>query len=199
MPDNSRTKIARSTMRTVVSLYPRRFRERFGDQILQTFADLIDDISDHGRSLLLLTVASLYDASVGVAQEWAKEILTTMLQMETTTRIATALCVPFLLLIGAALIDGTILNAQLLSLATVDGQQLNGIGRLLVFGGVLLLPISFAVNLAGIFARRNSGDSFLFAPSVSAALVFAAQTIAIVTIGVWMVTEAVRCSAGVCD
>ncbi|MEQ1764365.1 MAG: hypothetical protein ABL984_14635 [Pyrinomonadaceae bacterium] len=199
MSDSSRKRIARKTMRTVVRLYPRRFRKRFEDQILRTFADLVDDISDHGRSMLLLTVASLYDASVGVVQEWTKELVTTMLKTETTTRIAVVLCVPFALLIAAALFDGTILNAQLLSIVTVDGQQLNGIGRVIVFGSVLLLPISLVVNLAGLIPSFRQHNPAILEGRVSSVSLAAVQTIALLTIAGWIVTETVSCSRGICD
>ena len=197
MPDVERRKFAKRAMDAVVRLYPRPFRERFGEQFRQTFSDLLDDLTDQGRNILLITVASLYDAFIGLGREWAKLMLTTNFRTEMTTRIALALFVPFVFLVCISLASGTVLNAQLLSLMTIDGQQLNGLGRAVVFGSVLLLPVSFVINLAGSIQRRDGALTFgLTASSVS---LTAVQTVALLTVGTWMIADAVSCSRGVCD
>ena len=177
----------------MVGLYPSSFRNRFGDEILQTFSDLTNEFEREGRNILLLTVSSLYDASVGVAAEWLNIMTAFVLRSKRTTVLAFVLCLPFITLLAITL------SAPLLSLLTIDGQQLNGIGRFVVFGGILLLPIAFVLNLMSLLPTRNTDGTLAFRPHLSGAALGIGLLLTLGWIGIWMVGEAVNCSRGICD
>lgn len=186
-------------METLVRLYPLRFRKRFGDQILQTFSDMIDAVEREGRSVVLLTAGALYDASVGIAAEWIKLIFAIMFKTEFTTRVAALLIVPFFALVAVSFFGDFFFSTKILSVLTVDGQQLNGLGRAVVFGSVLLLPASFVVNVAGSMFPRRIDTALTFAPSATSIALGSVQAITILTIAVWMVAESAGCVKGICD
>lgn len=186
-------------METLVRLYPRRFRDRFGDEIVQTFSDLINAVNREGRSVMLATVGALYDASAGIITEWIKLIFTIMFKTEFTTRVAALLITPFFALVAISIFGDFFFSAKIISVLTVDGQQLNGLGRVFVFGSVLLLLGSLVVNLAGSVFPRRTNTTLVFTPSASSVALGAVQAVTILTIAVWMFAEAAGCASGVCD
>ena len=130
MSDKIEANLSKTALRIVTRFYPKSFRDRFAAQIAQIFSDMIDDVADNGRSILLVTIASLYDASVGVAQEWTKELVGTMFTIRSATGVALLMFAPFILLIGLSFFNVAP------SVLTFDGQQLNNVGRVFVFGSV---------------------------------------------------------------
>jgi hypothetical protein len=55
----------------------------------------------------------------------------------------------------------TPLQGPLTRLFTVDGQQINDLGRVVFLGGLLLLPAAFVLNLLPMF--RRSGQQWQIA------------------------------------
>lgn len=199
MSDSKGNKVAKWAMETLVKLYPRSFRGRFGDEIVQTFSDVIDAVNHEGRSVLLATVGALYDASAGIVTEWIKLIFTIMFKTEFTTRVAAVLIVPFFVLVAVSIFGDFLFSVKILSVLTVDGQQLNGLGRVFVFGSVLLLLGSLVVNLAGSVFSRRPDTTLVFTANTSSIALGAVQLITVMMIAVWMFAEAVGCTRGVCD
>lgn len=61
------------------------------------------------------------------------------------------LAVPYLIL----MYDMEPLIGPLNNLLTIDGQQINNLGRIVIFGGLLLLPVAFVLNLLPILSRAG--------------------------------------------
>lgn len=199
MSDRKNYKIAKSSMEILVGLYPRPFRDRFGNEIVQTFSDMIDAVKRDRRSIAPVIVMALCDAAVGLAAEWIRLLFTTVHRAELTTRVAALLIVPFFALVAISIFGDFFFSAKIVSILTVDGQQLNGLGRIFVFGSVVLLLGSSVINLAGSVSSRRTDTTLAFAPSALSIGLGAVQAVTIVTIAVWMFAESAGCLSGVCD
>ena len=53
----------------LLQLYPRPFRERFGETMAQTFHDLYQEHRDSGQGALMFALPVFYETFVGIVQE----------------------------------------------------------------------------------------------------------------------------------
>ena len=53
----------------LLKLYPRTFRERFGEPMVQTFRDLYRERGDAGQGMLIFALPIFYETLVGIVQE----------------------------------------------------------------------------------------------------------------------------------
>jgi hypothetical protein len=143
----------------LLRLYPRGFRERLGASMEQTFNDLCNERKRGPvRGFFVLTMFT--ETSVGIAQEHLYLFMkgNTMKTMITNPRSAAitslllSLPLGLLLLILFSGIEPLITAVE--SVLTVDGIP-NILGRLVLFGGMLLLPVAFMLNLQPMWKREG--------------------------------------------
>ncbi|MCI0549543.1 MAG: hypothetical protein L0287_01170 [Anaerolineae bacterium] len=65
------------------------------------------------------------------------------------------LSLPLGLTFVAFMFDIELLVKPLKDRFTMDGQQINNLGRIVIFGGLLLLPLAFALNLQTMLIREG--------------------------------------------
>ena len=70
-----RRQVYRAFYRRLLSLYPKAFRDRFGESMAQTFDDLCDEQGDTRPQLIYFTVRESIDAGVGIAREQISYLL----------------------------------------------------------------------------------------------------------------------------
>jgi hypothetical protein len=84
------------------------------------------------------------------------------------------------------------------NLFTIDGQQINNLGRIVIFGGLLLLPIAFVLNLRPMLKREGSERK----RRVYAINLIVGAAILLLIIFTWggLIVEEIYCLQGVrCD
>jgi len=88
----------------LLRLYPRPYRERFGEGMAQTFHDLCREHRDAGRRLFVLALWIFFETSVGVI----RENTTHMTQLsKTMLRVAlVALCLLMVPLVASQVVEG---------------------------------------------------------------------------------------------
>lgn len=92
----------------LLRLYPRSFRERFGEGMAQTFYDLCREHSDARRGLCGLALWIFFETSVGIVRENTRENTTHMSQLgKTMLRVAlVALGLLMVPLMASQVVDG---------------------------------------------------------------------------------------------
>lgn len=74
MATNSAARRCRAWYSMLLRLYPRSFRERFGEGMEQTFQDLCRECEDGGRGLFPLAVWAFCETMVGIVREHAMHL-----------------------------------------------------------------------------------------------------------------------------
>ena len=149
--------------RKLLSFYPRAFREQLGESMEQTFHDLCREQKqqpDHGFFLL----AIFAETALGIIREHllilmegnaVKNILANPASAAITSFV---IALPLGLMFLAFMFDIEPLVKPLNELLTIKGQQgeINLLGRIVIYGGLLLLPIAFALNLQPLLKRKGT-------------------------------------------
>jgi hypothetical protein len=180
--------------RRLVALYPKSFRDRFGPEIEQTLADVTK--YEDGPPFRLIG-----NLAIGIAREHISEFRLSMVMNEMITNPKWAavgssiMCLPLLGAFLVPVLDIEPFLSWFKAAATIDGQQINSLGRVIIFGGVLLLPLAVLANLSAMFTRRT----IRFRPRAINLVLGCAMLSATLFIGGWMVVEAYNCSKGICD
>ena len=154
--------------RRLLALYPSSFRERFEVSMQQTFDDACQDRQGTlGSRFVLATFASVI---AGIVREQAIQLWQVCIMKKTlidprrAAIISLILCLPFFVSALIALFPIEPLFGVFKGLATEDGQQLNSFGRIMIFGGVLLLPVALLLNLLSMLTRRTVEKRMSFQP-----------------------------------
>lgn len=154
--------MASALYKKLLALYPRAFRERLGESMEQTFRDLCNE--QNGRAANGLFIWSLFmETAVGIVREHSfilmegiamKRILA---NPKLVSLISLILCMPLAVPYLVFMSDISFLTEPLNSLFTVEGQpgDINMLGRIVILGGLLLLPFAFVLNLQPIL--RSTG------------------------------------------
>jgi hypothetical protein len=127
----------------LLRLYPKSYRERFGDGMQQTFNDLVREQRENGEGLLRFVIWVFVETSIGIARENVMSVNT----QAVTRSIAHAL-------IGTAVLLLIPLMLQLTIGTGVDGQGFNWKPNDFVVMGVLVFCAAFGLELA---ARKIAG------------------------------------------
>jgi hypothetical protein len=127
----------------LLRLYPKSYRERFGDGMQQTFNDLVREQRENGEGLLRFVIWVFVETSIGIARENVMSVNT----QAVTRSIAHAL-------IGTAVLLLIPLTLQLTIGTGVDGQGFNWKPNDFVVMGVLVFCAAFGLELA---ARKIAG------------------------------------------
>lgn len=151
----------RALYRMLLALYPRAFRERLGESMAQTFNDLYQE-RQMQRGLFSFVLWIFVETAVGVIHEHALQITQGDIMKNILSNPRSAAIMSFILCLPLALpyiifmfdIEPLTGLANRL-LTTDDGQQINNLGRIVLFGGLLLLPPAFVINLIPLLKQEG--------------------------------------------
>jgi hypothetical protein len=144
----------------LLKLYPRSFREELGKPMEQTFNDLYREWQEE-RGLPGFVFWLFVETSVGIIREyaliWAQEdSMKPMLSNPTSAAIVSfILSLPLGLLFIIFNFDIKPLTTLVTSWLTFNGSDVNGLGRLVLIGGLLLLPVAFVINLLPMLKKEG--------------------------------------------
>ncbi|HWM12287.1 MAG TPA: hypothetical protein VNO82_23205 [Solirubrobacteraceae bacterium] len=134
----------RAAYRALLGLYPRSFRERFGEPMEQTFDDLRRERSSAGGGMLGLVVRTFADTSLGIAREHVAALSRAKLaRHHRSALVGLLLFLPVGILFPAIWLDIAVVR----DLLTADGDQPSALGLTVILGALLLLPVAFVVTL----------------------------------------------------
>jgi len=195
----------RALYKKLLNLYPREFRERFGESMLQTFTDLCNEQKRQtDRRFFVLSIFT--ETAVGIVREHLLlliegGVVKNMLANPGSAAIASfILALPLGLTFVVFMFDIEPLVKLLNNLFTIEGQQgdINMLGRIVIFGGLLLLPVAFALNLQSMLKREGSeGKRKLYAVNLIVGVII--LVLIAVTWGGLLVKE-IYCLQGIrCD
>jgi len=152
-------KTARLLYRKLLACYPRAFQEQFGETM-----ELCNERKQQAEDGLFGFVLWMFvETGMGILQEHIL-LLTqgnAMKNIISNPRLAAItsfiLSLPLGLTFVAFMFDIEPLVKPLNSLFTIKGQQgdINTLGRIVIYGGLLLLPLAFALNLRPILKREG--------------------------------------------
>ena len=146
--------------RKLLTLYPRSFREELGEPMEQTFDDLYRE-RQKARGLPGFVFWMFVETSVGIIREhalvWAQgDSMKAMLSNPTSAAIVSLiLSLPLGLLFIIFNFDIKPLTTLVTSWLTFSGSDVNGLGRLVLIGGLLLLPVAFVINLLPMLKKEG--------------------------------------------
>jgi hypothetical protein len=198
-------RIIHALYKKLLTLYPQRFRERLGESMEQTFHDLCNEQKQqpgHGFFLLAIFTAT----AIGIVHEHLLilvegNVMKNMLANPTSAAITSfILSLPLGLTFVAFMFDIEPLVKPLNNLFAIEGQQgdINMLGRIVIYGGLLLLPVAFALNLRPILKREGpKGKRRLYALNL-----IVGTAILLLTAFTWggLILEEIYCLRGIrCD
>jgi len=196
---------ARAVYKKLINLYPRGFRERLGESMQQTFNDRYNEqkrLTQHRLFGFLLWI--FVETTIGIVQEHLivvteGDIMKNMLANPRLAAITSfILALPLGLMYIAFMFDIQPLIKPLKALLTTNGSDLNNFGRLVLFGGLLLLPIAFALNLQPSLKKIGpEGKRIFYAINI---IVGAAILLLIIFTWGGLIMESIYCLQGIrCD
>jgi hypothetical protein len=165
---------ARTLYNKLLNLYPKRFREQLGDSMEQTFYDLCNE-QRRGPARGFFVLSIFLETGIGIVREYLLILIEgnamkTILANPTSAAITSLiLSLPLGLTFVAFMFDIQPLIKPLNSLFTIEGQQgnINMLGRIVIFGGLLLLPVAFVLNLRSMLKRDGpEGKRRLYAINI---------------------------------
>jgi len=195
----------RALYKKLLNLYPREFRERFGESMLQTFTDLCNEQKRQtDRRFFVLSIFT--ETAVGIVREHLLLLIEGGVVKNMLANPGSAAIASFILALSLGLtfvvfmFDIEPLVKLLNNLFTIEGQQgdINMLGRIVIFGGLLLLPVAFALNLQSMLKREGSeGKRKLYAVNLIVGVII--LVLIAVTWGGLLVKE-IYCLQGIrCD
>ena len=150
--------------RRLLGFYPRGFRDRLGESMEQTFNDLYAERQTK-QGLVRFIFWMFAETGVGILREHVLLLaeggmMKTFVSKPAWTAIASfILALPLGLTYVVLMFNIEPLARVLNNLFSVDGQQgdmqINMLGRIVIFGGLLLLPVAFALNLQPMWKRQG--------------------------------------------
>lgn len=153
--------IARAFYKKLLAFYPRGFKERLGESMEQTFNDLHNERKQQiNRRLFSFVLWVFVETAIGIVQERLYLLLEgnamkNILINPRSAAIASLLLIlplGLLLLILFSGIEPLITAVE--SVLTVEGTP-NVLGRMVLFGGMLLLPVAFVLNLWPMLKKED--------------------------------------------
>jgi hypothetical protein len=152
--------IIHALYKKLLTFYPRGFRERLGEPMEQTFNDLYKERYQE-RTLFSFVSWMFAETGVGILKEHilliaqGDSMKTTISNPRSAAITSLLLSLPLGLTFAAFMLDIEPLTKVLNSLLTIDGQQINVLGRIVIYGGLLLLPLAFVLNLRPMWRKEG--------------------------------------------
>ena len=189
---------ARTLYKKLLALYPRGFRERLGESMEQTFHDLCNE-QKQGPIRGFFVLSIFIETAIGIVREhlillMEGNIIKSILANPGSAAITSfILSLPLGLTFVAFMLDIGPLVKLLNYLFTIEGQQgdMNMLGRIVIFGGLLLLPVALVLNLRPMLRRLGPEGKRRF----SAINLFVGAIILLLIIFTWggLVLEEIYC------
>ncbi len=156
----------------LLALYPRAFREKFGESMEQTFDDVCRERLQQTKRLSFGFALWLFaETFAGVAKENLAEIKRGKTMENVTSNNKSSAIVGFLLAMPlAVLLLITIYDIEPLSgfyktLTTeADGYRINVFGRIFEIGALLLLLVGFIISFVPIARNIRAGNGVMVNP-----------------------------------
>jgi hypothetical protein len=154
--------MVRALYKKLLRLYPRGFRKRLGESMEQTFNDLYNKQKQQPtRRLLVLSIC--IETAISIVREYLlliseEDDMKNILDNPRSAAIASLLLsLPLGLTYVAFMFDIEPLVKLLNDWFTIAGQQgeINTLGRIVFFAGLLVLPVAFALNLQSMLKRAG--------------------------------------------
>ncbi len=137
----------------LLALYPREFREQFGESMEQTFNDLCRERKQTaGRGLFGFVLWMFIETIIGIIREY----IVLITEVNFMKRIFTNL--------GSAAIISFILVLPLMILELVNRRDLLGTFPIALFGFLWFLPTAFIVVLTPIMRNARAGKGVMASP-----------------------------------
>ena len=177
---------------------------RFGESMEQTFDDLCREWAKNTPVTFGFLLRIFVDTAIGVGKENMSQVLqkgafkNIVLSPWPAAMVSVLLCLPFAVTL-VPLLEIDLLTNPLRAVFTIDGQQLNMIGRIMVFGGTILLPVALLLNLVPMFTMAGGTKRISFSPRPVNLIAGLAVLLPILIMARWMILEAISCSNGICD
>ena len=148
--------------RKLICLYPRGFRQRFSESMEQTFNDLYNE-NKRGpqHELFSFVLWTLIETTIGIIKEHILVIRqgytmkNILINHNSAAATGLILSMPIGLIYIVFIFDITLLIGPLKSLLTINGYEVNILGRIVIMGGLLLLPVAFVINLLPMLKRAG--------------------------------------------
>jgi uncharacterized membrane protein YidH (DUF202 family) len=151
--------------RRLLSLYPGGFRNRLGESMEQTFNDIYKERQTE-RGLFSFVLWMFCETGVGILREHILIIaqgdsMKTLISNPRSAAITSLiLAMPLGLTFVALMFNIEPLARVLNDLFTIEGRpgemEINMLGRIVIFGGLLLLPVAFVLNLRPLFRKEGT-------------------------------------------
>lgn len=193
----------RTLYRKLLTLYPRSFREELGESMQQTFNDVYRERQNE-RELPGTVFWMFVETGTGILREhallWSQEDSMKAILSNPTSAVIVSLILslPLGLLFIIFTLDIKPLTAPATSWLTVNGSDVNGLGRIVLIGGLLLLPVSFVINLLPTLKREGlEGKRKLYPANVIVGIII----LVLITV-TWggLILEGIYCLQGIrCD
>ena len=189
----------------LLALYPQSFRERLGESMEQTFHDIYNE-QKRGPARGFVVLSLFTKTAIGIAHEHLYlliegDVMKTILANPRLAAITSLiLSLPLGLTFVAFMFDIEPLVKPLNDLFTIEGQgeEINMLGRIVIYGGLLLLPLAFALNLQPRFKREGlEGKRSLYTINL---IIGAAILLLIIFTWGGLIVEEIYCLSGIhCD
>lgn len=189
-------KTARILYKKLLALYPRAFREQFGESMEQTFNDLCRErTKSAGHGLFGFVLWMFIETAVGIIKEHLILIKRGAAMENIITNLKSATLISFLLVLPFMILEFWF---QIINKPTVIRLK-NVTDFILLFGFLWLLPMAFIVILTPIARNARAGNSITANPIN---LLFRTVFLALIAI-VWgsLMIDQLPCFIGVpnCD
>jgi len=191
----------------LLALYPRAFREQFGESMEQTFDDVCRERIQQTKQLSFGFALLLFaETFAGVARENLTEIKrgeimeNIISNNKSSAIIGFLLAMPLAILLLIEIFDIAPLSGFYKTLTTeADGHRISTLGRILEVGAVLLLPLGFVISVVPVVRNVRAGNGLTTNPINL--LIAAALFIFIATLVIINVIDQYPCWIGVpnCD
>jgi len=166
-------KTPRIFYKKLVAFYPQAFREQFGKSMEQTFNDLCNERKQQAKQTSFSFLLWMFiETFAGILKEHLIQIKrgATMENIIPNQKMAaiigflSAMPLALLLLIEISGIEP--LHGFLVTLTTEAGSnpRLNGFGKTLMLGTLLLLPLGFIISFVPVVRNARTGDGFTANP-----------------------------------
>jgi len=156
----------------LLALYPRLFREQFGESMEQTFNDLYHERKQQaGQGLFGFVLWMSIETFAGVIKEHLIQIKRGANMENTISNHKSAAIVGFLSAMPLAILlliqvyDIEPLKGFFETLTTeADGHQISALGRIFEASALLLLPLGFVISLVPVMRNVRAGDGLTANP-----------------------------------
>ncbi len=150
----------------LLRLYPRGFREQLEESMQQTFSDLYNERKKQTKHGLFVFVLWMFlETSTGILKEHILVLrkgdsMKNLLANHNAAAITSfILAMPLGFTYVALMFNIEPLARVLNNLFTIEGRQgeieINMLGRIVIYGGLLLLPVAFVFNLQPMLKREG--------------------------------------------